>query len=49
MLEKSGGWPCLLQILGQTRLAALAEDQAGQTWREEGLRQIEPFRYLLGS
>lgn len=49
MLEQSGRWPCLLQILGQTYLAALSEGQAGQTWREEGLRQIEPFRYLLGS
>lgn len=47
MLEQSGRWPCLLQILGQTRLAALSEGQASPTWREEGLRQIEPFRYLL--
>lgn len=49
MLEQSGRWPCLLQILGQTRLAALSEGQASQTWREEGLRQIEAFRYLLSS
>lgn len=49
MLAQSGRWPCLLQILGQTHLAALSENRANQTWREEGLRQIEPFRYLLGS
>ncbi|MEW5958923.1 MAG: ATP-binding protein [Chloroflexota bacterium] len=49
IVDQSGRWPCLLQILGQTRLAALAEGQAGETWRAEGLRQIEPFRYLLGS
>ena len=47
ILEQSGGWPCLLQILGQTRLIALEEGQTDQAWREDGLRQIEPFRYLL--
>jgi hypothetical protein len=47
MMDQSGRWPCLLQILCQTRLTALEEGQTGDAWREEGLRQIAPFRYLL--
>jgi len=47
ILDQSGHWPCLLQILCQIRLTALEEGQSGDAWREEGLRQIAPFRYLL--
>jgi len=47
VLDQSGRWPCLLQILCQTHLTALEEGQTGDAWREEGLRQIAPFRYLL--
>jgi hypothetical protein len=47
IVDQSGRWPCLLQILCQTRLTALEEDDTGNAWREEGLRQIAPFRYLL--
>jgi hypothetical protein len=47
ILEKSGRWPLLLQILCRERLVALEMDETDDSWREESLRQIEPFRYLL--
>lgn len=47
MLTHSGRWPALLQILGDTCLTALSEGRSGAAWREEGLRRIEPFSYLL--
>jgi hypothetical protein len=47
ILEQSGHWPCLLQILCQTRLIALEEERADDAWREESLRQITFFQYLL--
>ncbi len=46
LLEQSGRWPCLLQILCQVRLAAL-EDGDECDWKEAGLQQMAPFRYLL--
>jgi hypothetical protein len=48
ILAHSERWPALLQILCHTRLTALEEGQTGDTWREEGLRRIAPYRYLLG-
>ncbi|MGH9509964.1 MAG: hypothetical protein ACRD2M_08510 [Terriglobales bacterium] len=47
ILDQSGRWPSLLQILCQACLTALEEGQAGDAWQEEGLRQMAPFRYLL--
>ncbi len=47
ILEKSGQWPFLLQILCQEHLFSLEEKQASQDWKEEGLAQLFPFRYLL--
>ena len=47
ILTQSGCWPVLLQILGDTYLAALEDSQRGSTWREEGLRRIAPWQYLL--
>jgi hypothetical protein len=47
ILDQSGLWPALLQILCDTRLTALEEGQPGETWREEGLRRIATYRYLL--
>ena len=46
MLEQSGGWPILLQILGRERRLAAEESEDEVDWREEALRQIAPFRYL---
>jgi hypothetical protein len=47
ILEQSGRWPLLLQLLCRERLVALEEDEAGTGWQAEGLRQIAPFRHLL--
>jgi hypothetical protein len=47
ILAQSERWPALLQILCDTRLTALEEGQTGDTWREEALRRIAPYQYLL--
>lgn len=47
LLAQSGRWPILLQILCRERLLALEEGDAGSAWRQDGLRQLAPFRYLL--
>jgi DNA-binding CsgD family transcriptional regulator len=44
MLQQSGRWPFLLQILARERLLTLEEGEAGSAWRAEGRRQIEPFQ-----
>ncbi len=49
ILEQSGGWPCLLQILCQTCLNALETGASGDAWRAEGLQDMAPFAYLLTS
>lgn len=48
ILDHSGRWPLLLQILCRERLISLEEGDVGPLWREEGLRQMAPFRRLLG-
>ncbi|ETW96999.1 MAG: hypothetical protein ETSY1_24435 [Candidatus Entotheonella factor] len=47
ILEQSQRWPPLLQILCRERLLSLEGGEVDSSWREEGLRQIQPFRYLL--
>lgn len=47
ILIQSRQWPAILQILCHTRLTALEERQAGDAWREEGLRRIAPYRHLM--
>jgi hypothetical protein len=47
IVNQSGRWPILVQILCQERLLALQRDEAGEDWRGTGLRHILPFRYLL--
>ncbi|MFO0576324.1 MAG: protein kinase [Polyangia bacterium] len=47
ILEQSGLWPLLLQILARERLHALHEGDKGTEWRSESLRQLAPFRHLL--
>jgi hypothetical protein len=49
MLVQSGRWPVLLQILADTCLTALEAGQTSNAWRQEGLKRIEPLRYLLGA
>jgi energy-coupling factor transporter ATP-binding protein EcfA2 len=47
ILSHSRCWPLLVQILCRERLIALEEGETSVAWREEGLRQIAPFQYLL--
>jgi len=47
ILTQSAGWPLLLQILCQTRLEAFDEDQEEDAWKQEGLKRIDPYRYLI--
>lgn len=47
ILAQSARWPILLQALCRERLLALEEGETDDGWREEGLRQMEPFRHLL--
>jgi hypothetical protein len=47
ILEHSGRWPILLQILCRERLVTLEEGEATDAWREDGLKQMAPFKYLL--
>jgi len=46
-LDQSGRWPLLLQILCRERLMALDEGETDDTWREDALAQMAPFRHLL--
>jgi len=47
ILEQSGCWPALLQILCHARLTALEEKRHDNSWQQEGLRRMAPYRYLL--
>lgn len=47
ILEQSGGWPALLQILCHAKLTALNEENISDNWQQEGLRRMQPYRYLL--
>jgi hypothetical protein len=47
ILEQSGRWPLLLQMLCRERLFSLEEGEIGEDWRENGLEQIKPFTHLL--
>jgi hypothetical protein len=47
ILDTSGRWPLLLQILSWQRLFSLKDGETNYDWREEGLVQIAPFRSLL--
>ena len=47
ILERSGGWPILLQVLCRERLVALEDGDTSDDWRQEGLEQMQPFMHLL--
>jgi hypothetical protein len=47
ILAHSGRWPSLLQMLCHTHLIALENGAAGDAWKNDGLRRIAPYRYLL--
>ena len=48
IINESGRWPALLQILCHSYLTALTNGQRDQAWRIDGLRQMMSYRYLLG-
>lgn len=43
ILKESQCWPFVLQILCSERLFSLEEGESDKTWREEALKQIQPF------
>ncbi|MCX7976029.1 MAG: ATP-binding protein [Bellilinea sp.] len=47
IIQHSGCWPALLQILCSTRLVALQENQSDEIWKADALANIQPYRYLL--
>lgn len=47
ILEQSGGWPILIQILARERFLSLLEDVTDDGWRRDALEQMTPFRHLL--
>ena len=47
ILQESGRWPCLLQILCHARLAALKEKRSDDDWRGEALLRLRPYQHLL--
>lgn len=47
ILEQSGRWPFLLQILCDACLVTREEGSAGAGWREDAAAQLEPYRYLF--
>lgn len=46
ILEQSGCWPCLLQILCQENYFAIENNIGSNRWRENALRQLEDYGYL---
>jgi hypothetical protein len=49
ILEQSGHWPILLQILCRERLITMYSGDTSGAWKIDVLSQLEPFRYLLNS
>lgn len=47
ILENSGLWPALLQILCSTRLVTMEEGVSDDSWKQDALANIKPYRYLL--
>ncbi len=48
VLQKSGRWPALMQIICHSKLIALEEQSSGNQWRTEAIKRITPYSYLLG-
>lgn len=46
ILQESGQWPILLQILCRERLLTLEDGFTGSDWRQEARQQMTPFLYL---
>ncbi len=41
ILKRSGRWPISLQLLGRERLLALEEGEQDESWKKEGIEQME--------
>ncbi len=46
IMQTSGRWPILLQLLCRECLLAYEEGDTHNTWRDEAQRQMQPYRYL---
>lgn len=47
ILQQSGCWPCLLQLLCQEKYLAVQNDIGVENWRNNALHQLQRYRYLL--
>jgi hypothetical protein len=47
ILQESGRWPALLQILCSTRLVSLEENQMDESWKAEARANIQPYAHLF--
>jgi DNA-binding SARP family transcriptional activator len=47
VLDQSGRWPCLLQLLCQEKYIATSNHNGPSGWRENALRQLQHYAYLL--
>jgi hypothetical protein len=47
IIEQSRRWPALLQVLCYSRLVAFDDGCVDESWKEEGLRQMDLYRHLL--
>jgi len=47
ILTHSNCWPLLLQILCRERLFSLEDEEMGDDWHEEGLKEMQSFTHLF--
>ena len=47
IMQESGRWPILLQLLCRERLLAYEEGDTSPLWRIEARQQMKPYHYLL--
>lgn len=47
IMQESGRWPILLQLLCRERLLAYEEGDTSTQWRTEARHQMKPYHYLL--
>ena len=47
IMQQSGRWPALMQILCSARLVSLEEGSLDNAWRQDSLEMIKPYLYLL--
>jgi hypothetical protein len=47
ILERSGRWPALLQVLCLARWRSLERDEPGEAWKQDALRRTHSLRHLM--